>query len=466
MPPQAPLPVPPEDPQPVVRPVPPPPRRRLPERPGVGLTAALCVVGVAATALLVWAASGRSPVNQGARESAQIRSAVASVGELVKSLRVGGTVATLDYASIRAPRMRGPRDSGRADLTLAKLAEPGTVVPVGTVVAEFELRWLEDHIADRESVANAVRSNLRKREADILILKETERQGRVAAKAEYGKALLDVRTAEVRSEIEAEVLRNVSEEARATWQQLETEGQLMERVHAADLRAKELEVRKEELHTERHERDYERLRIKAPIGGMIVLETMFNRSGQFAQTKPGDQVYPGALIMRVVDVSRMVVDAAVNQVDAQAIRIGDRAVVELDAYPGVRFQGRVEAMGALASSGGEGRFSRGGGGKFIKHIQVRILIEEQDERILPDLSASVDVLASRPSRGVIVPREAVREEDGRGGAIVHVIEGESLRRRRVSVGDASNTHALVATGLRDGEEILLGTPPADMAIVG
>ena len=133
---------------------------------------------------------------------------------------------------------------------------------------------------------------------------------------------------------------------------------------------------------------------------MVVHETIFNKSGTFAQTKAGDQIYPGALIMRVVDVSAMVLNAVVNQVDAQAIRIGDEAVIELDAYPGEQFAGRVVDMGAVASSnsGGASRFSRGSSGAFIKHIRVRILLDDQDERILPDLSASADIYFSPEAR--------------------------------------------------------------------
>ncbi len=390
----------------------------------------------------------------------QARTAVAALGDLKKTLRVGGTVETLNFAAIRAPRMRGPRDSGRADLTLVKLAEAGSVVKAGTVVAEFELKWLEDHIEDRQSAVVTAKSTMRKRHSDILILKETERQGRVNAKAEYEKAVLDLRTAEVRSAIEAEVLKNVADEARATWHQLEEEGRLMERVHGADLRSEELEVQEQVLHVERHERDYERLYVETPIDGMVVRESRFNRSGQFAQTKEGDQIYPGTLFMRIVDISNMVVGATVNQVDAQLIRIGDKAVVELDAYPGEQFSGHVADMGAVATSGGgSSRYRRPGGGDYIKHIPIRILITDRDERILPDLSASADVLLAGRQSGVLVPREALRPEPGKDAGFVYVRNGEEFIQRQVRVKELSDTEAVIESGLSAGEEVLLSALP-------
>ncbi len=444
-------------PQPVAPPGPP----GQPRKPSVGLIAGLCLVASLVTALAMWALANRGvDSSSGSGAGSQARLAVATGGELLKSLRVGGTIETLNFAAIRVPQMRGPRDAGRADLTIMSLAPAGSIVKAGAVVAEFELRWLEDHIADVESDVALEQSNFKKHIADVQILKETERQARVTAKAEYQKALLDLKTAEVRSQIEAEVLKNVSEEARATWDQLEEEARIKEVVHDASIRGQELVVREEELHVGRHVRDLNRLQVKAPIPGMIVHETLFGRGGQFSQANEGDQIYPGALFMRIVDVSQMVVGASVNQVDAQSIRIGDEAVVELDAYPGERFRGRVVNLGAMAnSSSGGSRFSRGQTGAFIKHIPMRILIEDHDERILPDLSASVDIRASNSPKGVLVPREALRSEDGEASSFVYVHSEGQFLRREVRVRDLSDTEALIETGLQAGEEILLSGLP-------
>ncbi len=447
---------------PAAVPKPPAARPRKPSGPSFGLTLGLCVVASAVTALLVWAYSS---ANQGPVTSAAVaeaRFAPAVDGQLVKVLRVGGTVETLEYASIRVPRLRGPRDAGRADVTLTMLADSGALVRRGDPIAEFELRWLVDHIQDRESALIAAESNLRKKAADIEILKETERQARVTSRAEFDKATLDVRTAEVRSEIEAEVLKNIAEEARATWKQLEDEGQIKERVHQADFRAEELTVRENLLHLERHERDLLRLNVTAPIDGMVVRETLFLNK-QFAQSKAGDRIYPGALFMRIVDVANMVVNAAVNQTDAQSVRIGDEALVELDAYPGERFRGRVLDIGAVASSAPAGSpFSRGSAGAFIKHIALRVLIEDKDERILPDLSASVDVLASDRPRGVIVPREAVRGAAADDKPYVLVRSEAGYARRLVTVADTSDTQALIGSGLAAGDQVLLSQVPSEL----
>ena len=129
------------------------------------------------------------------------------------------------------------------------------------------------------------------------------------------------------------------------------------------------------------------------------------------------------------------------------------SVVELDAYPGLRFSGRVVEMAALASPR---RGTRSGGSTLVRHIPVRILIEDWDKRILPGLSASVDVIVSRKKRGVLVPREALRYESGPNASTsVRVVEGGMNRKRLVVVQGLSDTEALIRSGLQPGDQVLL-----------
>ncbi len=444
-----------------------PPTLTLLRRSGIGLKVALCVGGTLLTLLLLWTLGGRLPNLQPVRSDLRARTAAATTGELIKSLRISGTTETLNYAAIRAPRIRGPRDFGQADLTFVKLAAAGSLVEAGSVVAEFEIKRLEDHIRDQLSWVARLRLNLRQRRAQILILQEIGRQERLDAQGRLEKALLDLRLAEVLPRIEAEILENLANEARAIRRQLDGEGRLLESIHAADLRRYALEIEEAIMHVDRHQRDLNNLRVRTPVGGMVVRETIFNRSGQFAQVNVGDRVNPGTPFMRIVDLSQMVVSASVNQVDAQAIRIGSEAVVEFDAYPGLRFSARVAHLAAVASAGAaRSRFSLGNTGDFVRHIPTRILIEDKDDRIVPDLSATADVRLASGLRGVLVPREALRREEGpEFGEFVCVVAGGGYLQRRVSVLDVSDTEVLIQSGLEPGERVLLSSLPSGAGAV-
>ena len=437
------------------------PLRRVSKRtlgPRLSLATSFCLVLSLVASLLLWGPSGQWVDPHPVQKSLRVRTAVAASGELVKSLRIGGSVETLHYAAIQAPEL-GPSSAGWTTLTLVKLAGAGSLVEAGSVVAEFDRKRLEDHIADRQSYVTYARANLQEWRSAILILQGAWSQRRLHAQAEFANALLDLRTAEVRSAIEAETLRAAAAEARAIWKHYEEEGPLRELVHAADLRYLELGVKKERLHVERHKRDHDRMQVRTLVGGMVIREPILNRSGEFAEVEAGDRINPGTLFMRIVDTSQMVIRATVNQVDAQTIRVGNSAAVKLDAYPGLQFAGRVTGMAALATRRLGTRLS---GGNFIRHIAVQVLIEGKDERLLPGLTASADVKVSAGQRGVLVPREAIRHEPRRPArAFVLVVEGSEYGKRAVVVQDLSDTEALIRSGLKPGERVLLNRQPRE-----
>ena len=250
-----------------------------------------------------------------------------------KSIRIGGTVGAMNFAMIRAPQMRGGRDrGGGSGLTIQTLAEAGTVVQAGDVVAEFESKNTQDQMDTYSSMLAQTRALTATRKAEMLIATETLRQNFRTTKAEAEKAAFDLQTAEVRSAIQAEIFRLLAEEGTASSEQLEQEVQLQEMADAAERRSLDITVEQDRKRLDRTEFDFDKMRLRTPVGGLVVIETMFSR-GSFQQASPGDQVYGGAYFMRIVDLSSMAVYAELNQADSQIVELGAPVVVRLDAYP-------------------------------------------------------------------------------------------------------------------------------------
>jgi multidrug resistance efflux pump len=382
--------------------------------------------------------------------------AIAATGELSKTLRIGGAVEARNYAAVRAPQMQGPRDAGNSELTLKTLATPGAMVKAGEIIAEFELQWLVDHVDDTSSNLVQAKAAVDRQRAQNMITRETDRQALQQAIAEAEKAQLDLRTAPVKSEIEAEILKNTAAETAATAKALQQQFDTKERVYAANIRVAEMTAQEQTLHLQRHQNDLLKMTVKSPLNGLVVMETDI-RNGQPTQTAEGDQIRPGRLFMRVVDISNMIVNASVNQADVQSIRIGQTAEVRLDAYPELLLQGRVTGMGAIAGQGGD-PFRRSGSGLYLKTVPVEITIETRDERVLPDLSASADILLENIPGQVIIPRSAVKGGGDRQ-QIVYVRGPQGFVPREVELGDYNDTHVIVTAGLEAGEEVLLSEPP-------
>jgi HlyD family secretion protein len=151
--------------------------------------------------------------------------------------------------------------------------------------------------------------------------------------------------------------------------------------------------------------------------------------------------------MSVVDPSSMQVDASVNQSEIERMRIGQRATVRFDAYPDLVMDGKVEGVGSLATSGRRSNY-------YVRRVPVRLVIEGADPRVIPDLSAIADVVIGSEDDALLVPREAVHEENGK--SLVYVRQGDGgFAAREVAIGAVNNTHAAVVSGLQGGEDIAI-----------
>jgi multidrug efflux pump subunit AcrA (membrane-fusion protein) len=185
----------------------------------------------------------------------------------------------------------------------------------------------------------------------------------------------------------------------------------------------------------------------APMDGLVVMQTTY-RGGEMNQIKVGDRLSPGQPFMRVVDPRTMQVEATMSQADTELIRLGQPATVRFDAFPDIVVKGRVQAVGAFAIGGRRLNY-------YVRRVPVRVKIETADARVIPDLSASADVAMAEPANGLIVPREALSEAQGK--TLVYVKQGDGFQPREVHIATASTTHAMIS-GLEEGQEVALHTP--------
>lgn len=441
----------PPEPAPAVEPAPREPR----QRPFFGRASVLLIAGLT-IGYGVYQAVKSAP--GGGRAEQTLLTSQAVVGPLDETLRVSGVISAKRSASLRAPQVSfGRRIAGGSQMTLISAAEPGSLVRKGDIVAEFDRQAQEQLIEDQQTNLLQAESAVEVLAANYMIEAETRRQALREAKAEYEKAQLDLRTAAVRSDIEARLLQLAVDENRAAYEELEREVELLERVHASGLRTVELDRDQERVDLERVRANSSRMLLRAPIDGIVVMEAIF-RGGSFSQVSAGDEVFPGALFMQIVDPSEMVLTANVNQADAHSIRVGQEAEIMLDAYPGKAWRGQVSSVAAVTDSGGGGsRFSRGSSGSFVRHVAVEIDILESDPLIIPDLSASADVVLEGHGDVLQVPREAVALHEGRTVVLVREEPGGTFAPRPVDTGARNDTHMAILGGLSAGETVAVGS---------
>jgi HlyD family secretion protein len=336
-------------------------------------------------------------------------------------------------------------------LTLEKVVPPGTFVRKGDVVAEFDRQYMLTRLDDYRATMDQVEAGMRILEADLEVERKSHQQSIEAAKADLEKARIDLKTVPVQSAIMTERLKLLAEQAEAKYKQLLKEVSLKEITYAADRRIAELERQQALNELRRAEANADRLLVRAPIDGVVVMESIF-RSGEMARIQAGDQVQPGMLFMRIVDMSSMLVQARANQVDVERLRIGQRARIRFDAYPDLELPAHVHAIAPMPTSGGF-RAS------YVKEVPVVLKIDKLDPRVIPDLSVSADVVLEEEDSAVVAPLAGIFRDSPDGVPYVFVQKPGGWERRPVELGVRNHVYAAVRSGLRPGEVIALERPP-------
>jgi multidrug efflux pump subunit AcrA (membrane-fusion protein) len=226
----------------------------------------------------------------------------------------------------------------------------------------------------------------------------------------------------------------------------------------------------------------QRLTLRAPLGGTVQLGREQTGAGGGLPTLPslpqgaeqalqgltggggrgqegpvlrvGSEVDAGQAVATVYDVDSLDVATEVDETDVALVRNGQRAEVELDAFPGARFEARVRRV-AVAPSGGTERSAAGGVTYQVDLALGRELAPGEDGRsALPrvGMTATAEIEVRHAEHTLSVPGSALV---GRGrGQSVYVIEGDRVRLRSVRVAADGEDRVAIAGGLREGERVV------------
>ena len=384
-------------------------------------------------------------------ETAAVRvahTAKVTTGQLDLRVRLAGQTSSSEYVSIVAPVMRGP-EAGR-ELILLHLVPTGTRVKKGQLIAQIDAQTLADHIDDIEKADADIRKRKAEQEVDMASLLQNIK----VSESEFRKASFDARAAEVRTEVERELLKLAEEEAGARYKQVQGDIAQKNVIYGAEIKILGITRERHVRHRDRHQVDLKKFTINAPMDGLAVSQQIW-RSSEMSTVQQGDQVTPGQLFMKVVNPSKMQVEATINQGESDSFRIGQKASIKLDAFPGIELAGHLFSIGALATGGYRQQY-------YIRTVPVKIAFDQVHDKLIPDLSAGADVLLTQSEANAKqVPLAGVFEDGGK--EVVYVKNGQTFEKRIVELGLRNSTHAVVKSGLQEGEEVALELPfaPAD-----
>ncbi len=212
-----------------------------------------------------------------------------------------------------------------------------------------------------------------------------------------------------------------------------------EKYTAEDLRYAEAQVEQARAALRIAEANLGYANITAPMGGVVA--SVSTQQGETVTS--GSAAAQAPTFVTIIDLSRLQVDAYVDETDIGKVRVGQEATFGVDAYPDREFRGKVTAIYPKALIQ-----------QNVVTYDVVIAIENREGLLRPDMTANTTITVAKREKVLAVPNQAVRREDGE--RVVFVQEGDRLVRRPVKTGWKDKSFTEILGGLKEGDRVVVG----------
>jgi RND family efflux transporter MFP subunit len=209
----------------------------------------------------------------------------------------------------------------------------------------------------------------------------------------------------------------------------------------ADLKISENSFQKAQSRLQAVEDRLNKTRIVAPADG-TVLDIPITE-GQVVVAAAS--VNSGTVIMKFADLSDLLIDTHVNQVDVSKVAAGQRVLINMQGDNSEPVGATVEFVAPLATVKNN-----------IKGFQVQAAIDAGESRLKPGMSVSMTLPIAEAKSAVSVPIAAVFSDNEE--RVVFVKQGDVMEKRKVTIGVTNMSFAEITSGLNEGEQVFLNDP--------
>ncbi|MFZ5855561.1 MAG: efflux RND transporter periplasmic adaptor subunit [Chloroflexota bacterium] len=178
-------------------------------------------------------------------------------------------------------------------------------------------------------------------------------------------------------------------------------------------------------------------------------------AGTVTDARPlvGDQVTAGTVGFRVDDLSSLLVDVEISEVDINSIQVGQPVTLTFDAILGSEYHGEVVQV-SQAGSVVQG----------VVNFTVTVEITDADEQVKPGMTAAVNITVKELKDQVLIPNRAVRMVDNK--RVVYILRDGIPTMVEVRLGSSSDTMSVLVDGDVQVGDLLILNPPATFETSG
>jgi multidrug resistance efflux pump len=362
--------------------------------------------------------------------------------------------ATGELRASHSEMMMAPPIGGGA-LEITHLLHTGAVVKKGDLVMEFDPTEQRYKLEQNRSELFQAEQEITKVKADAAVTAAQDKVALLKARFDVRRAELEVQKNELVSTIDARKNDLALEQAKRVLAELEQDVKSRSASNQAAIALAEEKRNKAKLAMNQAEQNIQKMRVTAPMDGLVALEKNEGAAGGFfyggmtlPEFREGDQVEPGRAVGQIIDPKEMELAVKVGELERNNIKEGQPVEIRLDALPGNIFRGTVKTLGGMNS---RRPWEADTGAEF----GVMIALTNKDARMRPGLTAQVVIQGDSRKDVLYLPRQALFLKDSK--PVVYVKDGNNFEPRQVKI-LAENESRAAIEGIGAGAAVALVDP--------
>jgi HlyD family secretion protein len=372
--------------------------------------------------------------------AATLPMAPARKGDFLVLVRARGELWARDSRQIVSPNV--------PQLRIVWQAPAGSAIKAGDPAIRFDPSVANQQLREKDAALKQAQATLEQAEANARITAEEDKRELSAAQYAVEKAKLEASKQEIVSAIQGEESRI---DLGLAEQKLRVE-QATVQLHAASDQHKIgslTRVRDQaQLDVDLWKQRLGQMEIKAPSNGIIVYLTNYSQGWMNAKPfKVGDQVWPGAAVAEIPDLSTLEMEGKVDEIDRGRIAVGNDARVRVDSLPELTLPAKLDSISLLTVQ----TFEWPPTSSFRGYARIA----HPDPRLRPGMNGSMDVVVNRIPNAISVPAKAVFTHNGK--PIVYLAAKNQYKPVEVEV-LARNPDEVAISGVAAGGMVALVEP--------
>lgn len=356
-------------------------------------------------------------------------------------------VVTGELQAEKSENIEGPPELRSRNLRFGRikiqdLIPEGTVVKKGDYVATLDRTEADNKLKDFVEEVEQKMSDYEKKRLDTTMQLRQLRDELINLKYNLEEAEITLEQSKFEPPATIRQAQINLDRTKRSYDQAQKNYKLKVKQAVADMKQVSIELAKSQRRQEEMMDILDKFVVRAPSSGMVIYYKEW--SGQ--KRKVGSEISPWELTVATLpDLSSMISKTYVNEIDISKVKVGQKAVVGIDAFPEKKYDGEVIDVANI--------------GEQLKNtdakvFEVTIKLNNTDSIIRPAMTTSNSILIDRYEDVLYLPLEAVHTEDST--SFVFMKNGS---KREVVLGPANENLIIVKEGLKKNEKVLLTLPP-------